>query len=33
MAKLGYALDDRFYGIDKGHWAMFARMLDELTRG
>ena len=31
MAKLGYAVDDRFYGIDKGHWAMFARMLDELT--
>lgn len=31
MAKLGYAIDDRFYGIDKGHWATFARMLDELT--
>jgi zinc protease len=31
MAKLGYALDDRFYGIDDGHWARYARMLDELT--
>ena len=32
MAKLGYALDDRFYGIDDGHWVKFAKMLDELTR-
>ena len=32
MAKLGYAIDDRFYGIDEGHWTKFARMLDELTR-
>lgn len=31
--KLGYALDDKFYGIGEGgHWAKFARMLDELTR-
>ena len=31
MAKLGYALDDRFYGIDGGHWETYAKMLDELT--
>jgi len=31
MMKLGYALDDRFYGIEQGHWAMFSKMLDELT--
>jgi zinc protease len=31
MMKLGYALDDRFYGIEKGHWSLFAKMLDELT--
>ncbi|MCK5619230.1 MAG: insulinase family protein, partial [Candidatus Krumholzibacteria bacterium] len=31
MAKLGYALDDRFYGNENEHWATFARMLDELT--
>lgn len=31
-AKLGYALDDHFYGIGEGHWATFSRMLDELTR-
>jgi zinc protease len=31
MMKLGYALDDEFYGIERGHWATFARMLDELT--
>jgi zinc protease len=30
-AKLGYALDDRFYGIGEGHWVRFAKMLDELT--
>jgi zinc protease len=30
-AKLGYALDDRFYGNENEHWATFARMLDELT--
>jgi zinc protease len=32
MMKLGYALDDRFYGIEEGHWVRFSRMLDELTR-
>jgi zinc protease len=32
MAKLGYALDDRFYGIDGGHWETYAKMIDELTR-
>ena len=31
MMKLGYALDDRYYGIEEGHWALFAKMLDELT--
>jgi zinc protease len=30
-AKLGYAIDDRFYGVGEGHWTTFARMLDELT--
>lgn len=31
-AKLGYAVDDRFYGIDgEGHLARFRRMMDELT--
>jgi zinc protease len=31
-AKLGYAVDDRFYGIDgDGHLARFRRMMDELT--
>ncbi len=30
--KLGYALDDRYYGIKNGHWATYAKMLDELTR-
>ena len=30
--KLGYALDDRYYGIKKGHWDVYANMLDELTR-
>jgi zinc protease len=29
--RLGYALDDRFYGIDEGHWKRYARRLDELT--
>lgn len=32
MMQLGYALDDRFYGIDLGHWNTFTRMLDALTR-
>jgi zinc protease len=31
MAKLGYALDDRFYGNEEAHWSKFARELDELT--
>jgi zinc protease len=31
-AKLGYALDDRFYGNEHEHWATYAKMLDELTR-
>ena len=31
-ARLGYAMDDRFYGIDgEGHLARFRRMMDELT--
>lgn len=31
-AKLGYAMDDRFYGIEgDGHLARFRRMMDELT--
>jgi len=29
--QLGYKMDDRFYGIDDGHWKRFAAMLDELT--
>ncbi|HQV30844.1 MAG TPA: pitrilysin family protein [Calditrichia bacterium] len=31
MMKLGYAMDDRFYGIKDGHWKRYAEMLDELT--
>lgn len=31
-AKLGYAMDDRFYGLENdGHLARFRRMMDELT--
>jgi zinc protease len=31
-AKLGYAVDDRFYGlIEEGHLARFRRMMDELS--
>ena len=31
-ARLGYAMDDRFYGIEgEGHLAHFRRMMDELT--
>ena len=31
-ARLGYAMDDRFYGIDgDGHLARFRRIMDELT--
>jgi zinc protease len=31
-ARLGYAVDDRFYGlVEEGHLARFRRMMDELT--
>jgi zinc protease len=31
-ARLGYAMDDKFYGIDgEGHLARFRKMMDELT--
>jgi zinc protease len=31
-ARLGYAMDDRFYGIEgEGHLARFRKMMDELT--
>ncbi|MEE8184732.1 MAG: insulinase family protein, partial [Acidobacteriota bacterium] len=30
-ARLGYALDDRFYGIEMGHLARFGKMMDEIT--
>jgi zinc protease len=31
-ARLGYAVDDRFYGLtDEGHLARFSRLMDELT--
>jgi zinc protease len=30
-ARLGYAVDDRFYGLDESHLARFRRMLDEVT--
>ncbi len=29
--KLGYTIDDRFYGNDTYHWDNYAAMLDELT--
>jgi zinc protease len=29
--KLGYAMDDRFYGIAEGHLARFRQMMDELS--
>lgn len=29
--RLGYALDDVFYGLDESHLARFRRMMDELT--
>lgn len=29
--RLGYALDDVFYGLDESHLAKFRRMMDELT--
>ena len=31
MDRLGYAMDDRFYGIDGSHLDIFRRTLDELT--
>ena len=32
-ARLGYAVDDRYYGIEgEGHLALFRRTMDELTR-
>ena len=31
MERLGYALDDRFYGIDGSHLDMFRKAMDELT--
>lgn len=30
-ARLGYAMDDRFYGIEDGHLARFRKMMDTLT--
>jgi zinc protease len=30
--RLGYALDDRFYGIKAGHWDTFAKMLNKVKR-
>jgi zinc protease len=31
-ARLGYAMDDRFYGLDdEGHLARFRRLMDEIT--
>ncbi|MBN2577825.1 MAG: insulinase family protein [Pirellulales bacterium] len=32
MARLGYALDDKFYGITGGHLQNYPKILDELTR-
>jgi zinc protease len=31
MERLGYALDDRFYGIEGNHLANFRRMMESLT--
>ena len=31
MQRLGYALDDRFYGIQESHLTLFHRMLETLT--
>jgi zinc protease len=31
MLKLGYALDDHFYGIDGSHWDLYRKTLDALT--
>ena len=29
--RLGYAVDDRFYGLDESHLARFRKMMDEIT--
>ena len=29
--RLGYAVDDRFYGLEESHLATFRRMMDEIT--
>jgi zinc protease len=29
--RLGYAIDDRYYGLDESHLATFRRMMDEIT--
>lgn len=31
MSKLGYALDDAFYGIKDSHLSLFRAMMDQLT--
>ncbi len=31
MERLGYALDDRFYGIEESHLEKFREMMDEIT--
>jgi zinc protease len=31
MDRLGYAIDDRFYGLKESHLELYAKMLDELT--
>lgn len=31
-AKLGYALDDRFYGSESEHWSHYGEVLDDITR-
>jgi zinc protease len=31
MSRLGYALDDRFYGIQGSHLEIFRKMMDEVT--
>jgi zinc protease len=32
MARLGYALDDHFYGINGSHLELYRKMMDEVTR-
>jgi zinc protease len=31
-AKLGYAMDDRFYGNEQEHWSTYAQTLQDITR-